>query len=466
MRNVKMAAKRGLCSGCGVCAGVAPCMLSMRLSSDGEWGPTASCCSDCGLCESVCPLRHQPAEEVLQAPLGPALASFVGFSQVDGERSRGSSGGMVTRVLQALVERNWVDGIIAVVPTGHQQPLFKPAVLRDRPAIAAAAGSKYYPVEFSQVLRELRRAEGRFALVGLPCVITGLRLAQQQLPWLRERLRFVLGLTCGHTVSARYTDFLAYRAGVDPGHLRHAEYRAKTGTDTAGDFIFQPVDADGRPGRRLGFLSSKWICALWSNRLLTPQACFRCVDTFAVQADASFMDAWLPEYVADPLGHSLVVVRNHELLSLLLEERENARVVADPIASERVLASQRAQASYKGVVALLLSTTRPAGLGALGLAVSAFRLWRCRCRAWWSRLLVRRGSAAGYEGLQCWLRWWVLCGYLRSTVVRLVPPRVRALKRSLVDAWQSRGKTQMPVPLSPGHSATIQDEESSPCDYS
>ena len=55
-------------------------------------------------------------------------------------------------------------------------------------------------------------------------------------------------------------------------------------------------------------LSSKELALLFDYFKLNP--CNYCDDVFAELADVVFMDAWLPKYSKDPLGHSLVINRN------------------------------------------------------------------------------------------------------------------------------------------------------------
>lgn len=435
MGNVSDAVKRGLCSGCGICAGVVPCgSVSMSVTRKGDYEPRVADCHDCGLCLSICPMQNQPVDLVLASPLGEFVATYVGYSKTDDERAQGASGGMVTRVLKALLAEGLIDGAVSVVPSGDPSPLFSPALLRTQDEIASAARSKYYPVEFSGVLREISNTEGRFAFVGLPCVINGLRLAQERFLWLRERVRYLLGLTCGHTVSTRYTDFLAYCSGIAPERLCRAEYRIKDATVRASDFTFQAWDRDGRAGRRLGFQGSAWVHLVWGSGLLSPQACFLCVDTFACQADASFMDAWLPEYSVDPRGHSILVVRNPELLCVIEDEIRSGRVCLEELAPERVLASQGGLVARKMSAARLLSTPRTQYTWRIW--VQAIQTWHWRKRAELSKVILGVGGRAGYRWLGLWLWSWRVSRSARAAARRLVRWMVRLGK---LPSGQARG---------------------------
>lgn len=354
--NVReLVAARGLCSGCGVCAGVAPdeC-LEMVLTPAGEYAPVVAECTGCGLCSHVCPLN--PARESLADgwPLGRVLRSLVGHSLVPEERGRGSSGGLATRVLKALLERKLVDAVIAVVPTGQPDRLFEPAILRTADEIGRAAGSKYYPVEFSRVLREVHATDGRYAVIGLPCVVTALRQACRRCGWAADRIRYMLGLVCGHGVSTHHTKALAWLSGLRGTKPVSVRYRLKEDTKAAHDYRFQAVSAEGVTGEPLPFTGG-WVSPLWCDELLSLGGCLACIDLFALDADVTFMDAWLPEHVADTRGTSLVLVRNPTLASVVDGEVERGRVALSPVSEEDVLRSQAGALARKQTVVLVSS---------------------------------------------------------------------------------------------------------------
>jgi coenzyme F420-reducing hydrogenase beta subunit len=291
---------------------------------------------------------------------------------------------MATRLLKSLLEKGLVEGVVAVAPTGRPGRLFAPALLRRPEEVEAAAGSKYYPVEFSGVLRELRSAPGRYALVGLPCVIAALRRAQRELPWVAARLRYLVGLVCGQGVSAHYTTALGYLSGLRGAGPVAVNYRSKENTRLASDFDFIASGGDERQGRALPWTAGPE--RIWREQLLALPGCFWCADPFAAEADISLMDAWLPAYAADPRGASLLVVRSAELDSLLEEERARGRAALSPLEEAEVL---RAQAGALARRRRLLSVGRARGGKRLLLRLL---LGRRRGRAYlWRRALGMRG---------------------------------------------------------------------------
>lgn len=81
------------------------------------------------------------------------------------------------------------------------------------PAVAEGAKSRYYPIELSRVLQEIRSTPGRYAVVGAPCFIKAVHLARANDAVLGERIAYTLGLFCGHMKSARMVESFAWQMG-------------------------------------------------------------------------------------------------------------------------------------------------------------------------------------------------------------------------------------------------------------
>ncbi len=429
----------GRCCGCGVCAGVAICgQMQMLLTRDGFWEPAAANCTACGACTATCPGRESPVPDPA-APLGNHLATVVGYSTFEDERLRGSSGGLATRVLKALLERGEIDAAVGVRATGHGDPLFETAALRTPREIQATAGSKYYPVEFSRPLQELRASGERFALVGVPCVMTALRLGRERFPWLRKQCVALIGLACGHMVSTRYTGFLAEISGVPAAELTGAEFRRKPGPRSAADFIFAATGADGREGREVPFVTGGGIpVAVWGARLFTPPACFRCADLFAVDADLSLMDAWLREYTPDRAGTSLAVVRTEAMRELLEAESAAGRLLLEPIEPDRVVRSQSSPLVNRRMATAL----RRAENGARMPVGVALTLWWERLRARLSNRLPSTpgpGRSVGIAAIRAWLVLYRPGRTLRRRAIALAGRTLRLLSARRKDTERERG---------------------------
>jgi hypothetical protein len=79
---------------------------------------------------------------------------------------------------------------------------------------------------------------------------------------------------------------------------------------------------------------------LGKNAFFRCNACNACMDVFSECADACYMDAWLPEYMNEPRGTSLVLVRNPQIRQLLDHGKAGKLLSLDEIGIEKVIASQ------------------------------------------------------------------------------------------------------------------------------
>ncbi|MCK4851951.1 MAG: Coenzyme F420 hydrogenase/dehydrogenase, beta subunit C-terminal domain, partial [Candidatus Omnitrophica bacterium] len=133
----------------------------------------------------------------------------------------------------------------------------------------------------------------------------------------------------------------------DPGRLGRITFRLTDPTRPASDHTmkFVSVSAAGPPREGTAHFSDGIGC-IWRDRYFIPNACDFCDDVFAELADITFMDAWLPEYSRDPLGHSIVIVRDERLMKLFAEPGTGSLEIA-PLAIEKVIRSQQAPLDSK-----------------------------------------------------------------------------------------------------------------------
>ncbi|MHB8978758.1 MAG: Coenzyme F420 hydrogenase/dehydrogenase, beta subunit C-terminal domain [Trichloromonadaceae bacterium] len=348
-----------LCCGCGICVGICPSHnLKMAWRDNGDLAPKllGACPTGCRLCLDVCPFGPQAASEDLLSQsrfgdtddirhdeaVGLYLEAFVGYSLSGGHRERGASGGMTTWLLETLLSSGRVDAVVCVgvEEGGERLFLFKYKIIDDIESLRSAAGSRYYPVDMSEAVSLMNSDNQglRYAVVGLPCVLKGLRLAMEAMPRLRRRIVYTLGLTCGHMPNRFYTEYLASLSGVTIDSLASAQYRLKEDTGRAGNFKFQAVAKNGCSGVAIPF--SK-ISNIWTDGYFQVNACNYCDDVFAEVADVVFMDAWLPQYIHDIRGHSLVVVRHPNLLPIFAEGADTGSCYLESLPIALITESQR-----------------------------------------------------------------------------------------------------------------------------
>ena len=132
---------------------------------------------------------------------------------------------MATALLTGCLEEGVADAVLAVGMSDEDPLRAEGVVCRSPVEVAACRGSKYDVVAVNTLLRTVLDEPGRYVLVGLPCHIQGVRLAQRRSRRLRERVVLTLGVFCGLTGEPRSTEVAALQAGLDPADLASVSYR-------------------------------------------------------------------------------------------------------------------------------------------------------------------------------------------------------------------------------------------------
>lgn len=148
--------------------------------------------------------------------------------------------------------------------------------------------------------------------------------------------------SCGGCPNAQYTDILSCMAGMlNP---EKATYRSKQGISRANNFRFV-CEKGITSGWSLSFGSVFGF--MWVNKLFFHRACEFCDDTFAEVADAIFMDAWLSEYMNDPAGTSLLIVREPLLEKLLNKAILDKELQLNKITIDMLIQSRQTVVNFK-----------------------------------------------------------------------------------------------------------------------
>lgn len=373
-RTAADVATAGLCCICGMCAAVCPRgAISLTRRGSFPWPEVdQSKCAACGLCLAVCPgigvdldaLNAQIFGVAAADPLlGSCLKFAIGAVSEPAERGRRTSGGLATAVMvYGLEKRLWQAAVVST--TSPEAPLVpKTYLARTVAEIRATANSLYCPVPACAGLAALRDFDGRACFVGLPCHIHALRQAQQRLPWLREKVPFVIGLFCSSLHGFFATEaFLRYHR-IDPAKVTLFAYKS-TGWPK---MITVQVRGERRPRRFARGRCSAWLDRLRYAGAFQPRSafvnprCFFCPDHLARLADLSLGDVFLPEYIEAEQGHGLAIMRTPMAVQLLEELCGVGRVFLEEIPPERAVAAQRSALAAKCRVRAHLTLAERAG---------------------------------------------------------------------------------------------------------
>ncbi len=334
MNNI---AENKLCSGCGVCSAVCPkeC-IKIKENPLGELRPTAdeNLCISCGKCKKVCSFNNN---SVIPENFGKC---FIGCAP--DYKDNGSSGGVATFFLSNLLKENAADYVVSVKPNDNSDELFCYTVCKEEKDLISCQGSAYYPVTLSKILKDLKNLDGTVAVIGVPCFITALKNLKCESKFWNEKIKFLVGIVCGHTPSKHLVDALAFKSGHKRENITSIRFRIKDDNKPAWDYGVKLSFDDGSFVKSFG--SDDFGFLFW-RKFFSQECCNNCKDVFADNADITFMDAWLDEYKNEREGTSLLICRNKELLKILNPLIENGNI--KEVENSKLVTAQKDLVEYK-----------------------------------------------------------------------------------------------------------------------
>lgn len=356
--NISQVVTNDLCTGCGIC--VALCKKkAIKLiinENKGIYIPLINeeICHNCSTCFNVCPghkvnfkqlnteiFGKQP-ENIL---IGNYLNCYTGHSTDNHIRYNSSSGGFITQILIFALEEGMIDGAL-VTRMKKNNPLEpEPFIASTKKEIIEASKSKYCPVPLNLILDEIVNSckNSRYAVVGLPCHIHGIRMAELYNKELKSKISLHLGLFCGHSPTFSATKLLLRTNNIHNhnSNVNKISYRG-----------------EGWPGGvklTLKNGNSKFIPhshryawgAVFCSAFFSPYRCLLCPDGTCELADIAVGDAWLPELSNDNYGTSMIIVRTKRGLEYLQNAHNSNLISLKEVNEKKVIESQRVMLNFK-----------------------------------------------------------------------------------------------------------------------
>jgi len=331
-KTISKIVENGLCTGCGTCVGICPVdAIEMVIErKKGIYVPQLDekKCNECGICLRAC-LGYEVDFEALNLSifgkepedilLGSYLNCYTGYATDYDIRYNSSSGGLVTALLIFALEQGLIDGAL-VTKMREDRPLEpQPFIARTKQEIISASKSKYCPVPANIALREILKSKDgeRFAVVGLPCHVCGLRKAMECIPKLKAKVTLVLGLFCGRTSNFHATEALLARLGIEKEEVRRFDYR---GEGWPGKISVCLPDS-----RMANCAFVRYYEAVFGSGWFHPLRCLTCPDATSELADISFGDAWK---LCDPGADGSIIVARSDIGTRLLDRAMSKMVIS------------------------------------------------------------------------------------------------------------------------------------------
>ncbi len=352
-------ARGNLCAGCGACAGLFPAKIKMVVAAPGFLRPQQVAPltpDDDATIAAICPGLGErvTAEGRTDSVLwGPYVEMQTGWATDPEVRFAGSSGGVLSAILQYLLAADHVDAVIQTTASPDLAIGNATVVSADPAAVLFAAGSRYAP---SAPLAHLTAmvAEGkRFAFVGKPCDAAALRAL------------------CGRDrkVAAAFPVILSFFCAGVPSHAGGKAVLAALGTDLDQTERFR-FRGNGWPGRAVALLKDGTERSMsyhdsWGKILTNyiQHRCKICADGSGMAADIVCADAWESDDAGYPLfeeapGSSLIVARTVLGAALIAATEAHGHIETAAFDVSQLAAMQPGQRWRRGVVLSRLAALR------------------------------------------------------------------------------------------------------------
>lgn len=343
-KTIDSVVKDDLCAGCGTCLALCPlsAINMVKDNSEGIYVPQIDweTCNHCAICFEVCPGHSVDFEQLNMSVfgsksedsvLGYHLNCYTGYATDSSLRYNAASGGLVTALLIFALEEGLIDGALVTDMSKGNPMEPEPFIAKTKEEIISASKSKYCPVPANIALREILKEDGKYAVVGLPCHIHGIRKAEKIDKALKAKISLHLGIFCGHSPNFLATEFLLWQRGIAKEDVVKIDYRGEGWPGGASIYL--------RDGQRI-FIP---YFDVWKSLDLAffPRRCTLCCDGAAELADISFGDAWLPEFSDDKNGTSVIISRTPKGDGLLQRMMTKGIIVLNSTTSAKVAESQQ-----------------------------------------------------------------------------------------------------------------------------
>lgn len=267
---------------------------------------------------------------------------YAGYVKEGSFRDNGSSGGFATWILCQLLKEGEIDGVIHVKGSKDKNDiLFEYTISRTLNEVIEGSKSRYYPVNLSEVLKVIKRSPGKYAIVGIPEFITEVRLLCESEPIFKERIKYTIGLVCGHQKSTKYAECLAWQHGIKPGSLESIDFRKKREGVNAYDYLTEFKGYIRGNSVIFDKTQSDNFVGVWGHGFFKTRFSDFTDNGFNENADITLGDAWLDEYLSDNKGNNIVIVRNKIINQIIKKAIKENKVSLDSIDVDTIIRSQR-----------------------------------------------------------------------------------------------------------------------------
>ena len=342
--RIETVVKDGLCTSCGICAGVCPKNCIKSEYHGGSYLPMIdeSECVNCGLCHDVCPGKgadyvkiYETISELIpdEIMVGNFKKCLVAQAKDEDVLHKSTSGAVVTTLVSNLLHDGVYDSAFLLDTYDYSKQIFTQRYTKDM-NLENTPKSRYLTVNHSQAVKYiLKNKNERIILVGTPCFLQGFLQIVNHFNLNRNNY-LLLGIFCDKNFN--YNMWNYFKSVFEINHngttnkLKHLYFRDKDKGSWPGNVILENT-------------KNKWLLPAKSRMLMKEyfclERCLYCIDKLNQFADISCGDNYTKgQYKSSKLGSSNLIIRTE--LGDNIMKRYSDKFNIDDILINEILTSQ------------------------------------------------------------------------------------------------------------------------------
>lgn len=346
--NISWVVKHNLCVGCGICVDSCPTKAINIVAKNGRFIPEINeeKCNNakgCHRCRLSCPGDQVKLKELSDTIfhdehphdhpyIGKFINTYAGYSNDDDIRYNGASGGMTTQFLIYLLEKGYIQGAVVTKFNKNNPYMVDTFIARTKEELLSARSSKYCPVNMSGTISQIKRSEGKYAIVGLPCHLHGFRKYETIDKDFKNKIFVHIGLYCSCGRTFKLTEHVMKSRNINLKDIDYFTYRRGSGM---GKMLVVSQNESGKNEYEEGF--QHYYLSLRS--FFNVRRCMWCVDHFAELSDISFGDVHIGKYLDIKKGISSIVTRKKVFDDILHEMQANKIITIEELPIDDLIKS-------------------------------------------------------------------------------------------------------------------------------
>jgi coenzyme F420 hydrogenase subunit beta len=339
--DISKVVENHLCNSCGACATICNSnAINFKITNVGRLHPVIdyNVCTKCGMCYRICPsldsddIIYERLSRLSEPFYGDVICCYAGKSKNENVYKNSQSGGLLTQFLIYLFSEKLITHAVVVRMNHGNPPRPECYFATSTKDLLSSQKSIYNPVNILTLLKDIKKIEGSFALVGLPCHIEGYEILYKYNDENFNKIKYKIGLICDGLLSFSSVDYFAKRIKINEDFkiiYRNKSYPNYVGADvtiqTANKKEFH-IDKTER---------------LFLKKFLTPPRCNLCFNKMNIFADVVFGDAWGIDGVDLNKGESIAICRTDLGRNLFKGMIEKGMAVIKSIDYSEILKGQR-----------------------------------------------------------------------------------------------------------------------------